>query len=347
MMTFRLLADLKTTPTATTWALADLAQALGRQELYTKQSPQKLNALREHAIIESAVSSNRIEGVDVDPKRIQTLIFGTPLLRDRDEEEVRGYRDALTLIHDRARQLPVDDKTIRLLHEMARGKIWDAGKYKEKTEPIIEHLPQGGSRVRFMPVQAGKPTDDAMAELLERCHLTLRDGVVHPLIVIGAFGLDFLCIHPFRDGNGRVSRLLMLLLCYHAGADVGRYISLERLIETSKDRYYETLEQCSQGWHEGKHNPWPFINYILWVLNTAYTEFENRLGQVKTPLGEKSQVVINAIDRIPGAFSLSQLQHQCPGVSVDMIRHVLNDLRDQGKVQCLGRGRNARWQKNL
>src|SRR5688500_2048462 len=163
---------------------------------------------------------------------------------------------------------------VRDLHRMTRRQIWDPGQYKDKAEPIVEHQPGGRTRVRFMPVEAGAATDAAMAELVERCRAGVRDRVVPPLAAVGAFGLDFLCVHPFRDGNGRVSRLLMLLLCYHAGAEVGRYISLERLVEQSKDRYYETLEESSQGWHEGRHNPWPFINYVLWVLKTAYGEFE-------------------------------------------------------------------------
>ena len=329
MMTFRLFSapEFRSVPVATTWALAELGQALGRQELFTRQSPQKLKKLREHALIESATSSNRIEGVEVDPRRAATLVFGTPRLRDRDEEEVRGYRDALNLVHERGRDLPLTETTVRDLHRMTRGQIWDAGRYKEKAGPIVEHLPGGRTRVRFMPVEAGDATDAAIAELVERCNVSVRDRVVPPLLAVGAFALDFLCVHPFRDGNGRVSRLLMLLLCYHAGAEVGRYVSLERLIEQSKDRYYEMLEQCSQGWHEGRHNPWPFINYVLWVLKTAYAEFEQRLGQVKAPRGEKSQVVIDAVPRLPGDFSIAQLRQQCPGVSVDLVRKVLHDLR--------------------
>jgi Fic family protein len=346
MMTFRqFAAGLPAVPTATAWSLTDLGQALGRQDMFTKQSPQKLKALREHALIESAVSSNRIEGVEVEPKRVATLMFGTPLLRDRDEEEVRGYSDALKLIHEKARTLPVSVDTVQMLHRMTRGDIWDAGKFKQKAEPIIEHLPGGGTRIRFMPVEAGAVTEAAMAELITRWTEAVRDGAIQPLVAMGAFTLDFLCIHPFRDGNGRTSRLLTLLLCYHAGAEVGRYISLERLIEQNKDRYYETLQQASQGWHEGKHNPWPFINYLLWILKTAYTEFERRVGEVKAPRGEKTDGVVRAIDRIPGEFSVARLQQECPGVSVDMIRHVLKDLRAQGKVECLGRGPAAMWRR--
>ena len=218
MTTFRQFSapDFKALPIATGWSLNDLGQALGRQELFTKQSPQKLKALREHALIESAVSSNRIEQVNIDPARAGTLVFGTPLLRDRDEEEVRGYRDALSLIHSLGRDLALDEATIRNLHQMTRGQIWDAGQYKQRTEPIIEHLPTGDARVRFTPTEAGPATEAAVAELVERYNVSVCDRVVPPLVAVGAFGLDFLCIHPFRDGNGRVSRLLMLLLRLNA-----------------------------------------------------------------------------------------------------------------------------------
>jgi Fic family protein len=210
--------------------------------------------LREHALIESAVSSNRIEGVEVEQARIGTLVFGKPLLRDRDEEEVRGYRDALQLIHEQGTKLPVSEETILKLHRLTRGEIWDAGQYKEKDSDIIEKYPDGRERVRFKTVSAAE-TAGCMQELIERWHDCVREHWVHPLIALAAFNLDFLCIHPFRDGNGRVSRLLLLLQCYHLGYEVGRYISLERIIEQNKERYYETLEQSSQGWHEGKHDP--------------------------------------------------------------------------------------------
>ena len=168
-----------------------------------------------------------------------------------------------------------------------------------------------------------------------------------PLLLSGALVLDFLCIHPFRDGNGRVSRLLMLLQCYQLGFEVGRYVSLERLIEQNKERYYETLEISSQGWHQGKHDPWPYINFVLYTLNGAYREFEQRAGETGAPKGEKTDQVRSAVLRLTGSFSLSDLQRECPGVSVDMIRHVLRLLRTTGEVECLGRGRNAVWRKRL
>ena len=226
----------ETIPASTAWYIADIAEARGRQKLYTRQVPQRLKALREHALIESAVSSNRIEGIEIDQKRVGTIIFGKPLLRDRDEEEVRGYREALNLIHQDATDIPLSVETILKLHRITRGEIWDAGKYKEEDGDIIEKYRDGRERIRFKTVTAAE-TPQYMETLVSFWSRALKEKWVHPLIAVAAFNLDFLCIHPFRDGNGRVSRLLLLLQCYHLGYEVGRYISLERLIEQNKERY--------------------------------------------------------------------------------------------------------------
>jgi Fic family protein len=250
-------------PATTAWYLDSLGEFRGKQELYTRQSPQKLRVLREHAIIESAVSSNRIEGVSVEPSRIESvLIAAHPLFRDRDEEEIRGYRDALNWIHEAPSKIPLDEISLKRMHAMARGQIWDAGQYKEKDGDIIERYQDGQERVRFKPTSA-RDTPGAMQKLIDLWNQCRQERWVPAPVALAAFNLDLLCIHPFRDGNGRVSRLSLLLQAYHSGMEVGRYISLERLIEQNKDRYYQTLEQCSVGWHEGKHDPWPFINYIL------------------------------------------------------------------------------------
>jgi Fic family protein len=344
MMTLRqLAAEPPTIPTRTSWYLADLAEARGKQELFTRQSPQKLKVLREHALIESAVSSNRIEGVEVDKSRVGTLIFGKPTLRDRDEEEVRGYRDALKLIHESGAKLPISEATIKRLHKLCRGDIWDAGKYKDKDVDIIQTYADGRSRVRFKTV-AAKQTPKFMGEMVELWERGLREKWVHPLVLLAALNLDFLCIHPFRDGNGRASRLLLLQSLYHCGFEVGRYISLERLIEQNKERYYETLEQSSVRWHDGKHDPWPYLNYLLYILAQACKEFERRVGQLKSPRGEKTALVEEAIARQSGLFSLSDLQSACPSVSVDLIRSVLKRLKGTS-VECLGRGHTAKWRK--
>lgn len=345
MMTLKqFTAKPETIPAITSWYLSDLGIALGRQELFTRQSPQRLKVLREHALIESAVSSNRIEGVTVDQTRIRTILFGKAHLRDRDEEEVRGYRNALRLVHEGATKLPVSEDTILKLHKLAKGDIWDAGKYKEKESDIIEKYPDGPSRVRFRTVSPAK-TPAYMVELIDLWNQCLRERWVHPLIAMAAFNLDFLCIHPFRDGNGRVSRLLLLLQCYHLGYEAGRYISIERIIEQSKDRYYETLEQSSQRWHEGRHDPWPYVNYVLFTLKIAYKEFEERVGQLRSPKGAKTELIKSAIERTFGPFRIADIQRECPGVSLDMIRQVLKIMKASGQVECLGLGQSAQWQK--
>ncbi len=345
MMTLRQLSSKpETIPAIISWYLADMGEARGKQELFTKQAPQKLKVLKEHALIESAVSSNRIEGVTVDQTRIRTIVFGKSHLRDRDEEEVRGYRNALKLIHEQAAKMSVSEETILKLHKLAKGDIWDAGRYKEKESDIIEKYPDGTARVRFKTVSPTR-TPKYMAELVDLWNQCIRERWVHPLVALSAFNLDFLCIHPFRDGNGRVSRLLLLLQLYHLGYEVGRYISIERIIEQNKDRYYETLEQSSQGWHEGKHDPWPYINYLLFTLKAAYREFEERVGYLKSPKGAKTELIRSAIDSFAGEFSLSDLERACPGVSRDMIRRVLRERQNLQEVECLGRGPGALWRK--
>ncbi len=330
-------------PGSTSWYLADLGEFRGQQSLYTRQTPQRLNSLREHALIESALSSNRIEGFTVETRRVRELMFGTPLLRDRDEEEVRGYRNALALIHDQGAKLPVSEETIRCLHRLTRGEIWDAGEYKQRDSDIIERHADGGERVRFRTVSPAE-TPGAMLELIGDWQRSLDEAWIHPLIALAAFNLDFLCIHPFRDGNGRVSRLLLLLQCYHLGHAVGRYISLERLIEQNKARYYETLEQSSQRWHEGHHDPWPYINYVLFILKSAYRELVERVGDMEAPRGSKTEQVLAAIQRLPREFTLAQLEQTCPGVSRDMVKRVLSARRGQ-LVECIGRGPGAKWIK--
>jgi Fic family protein len=344
MTTLRRLArELAGIPMSTAWYLSDLAEAKGRQQLFTRQSPQRLKALREHAMIESAVASNRIEGVEIEPSRVRAVVLGSPTPRDRNEEEVRGYRDALRLIHSSFDELPVAEATIRDLHRISRGDTGDAGEYKTRDIDIIETAANGRSRVRFRTVPA-RSTAKTMRNLMTAWD-SLEGQSIPSLVAVAALNLDFLCVHPFRDGNGRVSRLLLLLQCYHAGLEVGRYVSIERIIERNKERYYETLEESSRGWHEGTHDPWPYINYLLYVLKEAYREFERRVGETAARRGEKSETVIAAVERMTAPFSIAELQRDCPGVSVDMLRRVLNTLKADGRVECLGRGRSARWKR--
>jgi Fic family protein len=257
---------------------------------------------------------------------------------------VRGYRDALNLIHTQGAKLPIAEETLRRLHALSRGGIGDAGEYKQTDNDIIEVFPDGRREVRFRTVHAGD-TPPFMAELIQRWRDVQTQRTVHPFIALTAFNLDFLCIHPFRDGNGRVSRLLFLLTCYHGGLEVGRYISLERLIEQNKERYYETLKLSSEDWHKGKHNPWHYINFLLYTLLDAYKEFEQRVGETASPRGSKTALVLGAIDRRVGAFQAADLQRDCPGVGLDLIRRILKEKRKSGQVDCEIRGPKSLWHK--
>ena len=234
--------------------------------------------------------------------------------------------------------------TILRLHQLCRGDIWDAGCYKDKDVNIIERYADGTSRVRLRTVSpsATPAATDALCAAWNQC---LREQPAVGTVALAAFNLDFLCIHPFRDGNGRVSRLLWLLCAYKLGFEVGRYISLERLVEENKERYYQTLELASQGWHDGGEDPWSYVAYVLSTLKLAYRQFEQRLAATGEPRGAKTQSIEEVVGAMLGEFTLTDLQNACPGVSLDMIRKVLKDLRAAHKVVCLSRGPGARWQR--
>ena len=336
------LPNLKNIPLITTWELGELAEMKGHQELYTKQSPQRLKRMCEFSMIESAVSSNRIEGVTIDEKRVGTVLFGNTNLRDRNEEEVRGYRNALDLIHSQFNKLPLTAETIRRFHALSRPGIWDAGKFKEKSGDIIETYPDGSSRIRFKTVEP-ENVEKYLNCAIEKYNETTRDNRISPLIALAAFNLDFLCIHPFRDGNGRVSRLLLLFMLYQLGYEAGRYISIEKMIESTKTQYYETLELSSKNWHEGRHDAWPYINYLLYVFKNIYKEFESRFEGTKAPRGEKTAIIIRALNEFTGVFSLKELEQRCPGVSRDMIQTVMK--QNIQYLKCSGHGAGSRWQK--
>jgi Fic family protein len=329
---------------STLWLVGDVMEAKGRQDLYVRQSPQLLKALREIALIQSAESSNRIEGVTVARERLAPLVIGAAWPRDRSEEEVQGYRNALNLIHTKAPSLEISPDLVRELHGVIQKGAGDAGQWKRVDNQIIETRRGQRPLVRFQPVSAAL-TPAAMQELCLSYRHTLDQRRAHPLVAVAALVLDFLCIHPFRDGNGRVGRLLFLLACYRQGLEVGRYISLERLVEESREDYYEDLRLSSQHWHEGRHDLLPWLNYVLAILRRAYFEFEQRAGQVKSQRGAKTELIESAVRSQVGPFSLSAIQGLCPGVSRDMVRRVLREMQSARKVECLSRGRSATWRK--
>ena len=342
MKTFQIFEELKEIPLASSWLLNDIAEMKGRQQLYTKQSPHSLKVLKEHAIIESSVSSNRIEGVEIDKKRVGTVIFGKQHLRDRNEEEVRGYRLALNFVHSEYRKKELSTELILYLHRIMRGDIWDAGIIKTKDSDIIETFSDGRHRVRFKTVKVEK-TITFLEELISSYNSYISERKIPELIGLAAFNLDFLCVHPFRDGNGRISRLLLLGDLYRFGIEAGRFVSLEKIIEETKDQYYETLEISSHGWHDAKHNPWPYINYILFVIKELYKGFEIKFKNIQNLKGTKTDSVIQAVNSFTCPFKIRDLEFKCPGVSREMIRKVLKDLKNKDLVFCSGKGPAAVW----
>ncbi|MBI4655292.1 MAG: Fic family protein [Elusimicrobia bacterium] len=331
-------------PAGSVWLMTDIAQSKGRQDLYTKQSPQILKALRDMALVQSVESSNRIEGITVQAQRLKPLVLGNVRPKNRSEEEVQGYRKALNLIHANHKNLAITPELMKKLHLMIQEGSGDAGQFKNIDNEIIETKPGQAPFIRFKPVSF-KDTPKAAEELCVAYRHAINQEHVPPILAIAAFVLDFLCIHPFRDGNGRVARLLTLLALYQRGIDVGRYISIERLVEDTREDYYRVLLESSRKWHEGRHNIIPWFNYFLSIIRRAYIEFEDRAGKVKSAKGAKTGFVLNAIKSFAGNFTLADLEKACPGVSRDMIRLVLKDLSRKGVVKCLGKGPGALWSK--
>lgn len=340
------LGNLSFSPAQVT-TLRRLGEYRGKQELYERQRPETLEALRTVAVVESTDSSNRLEGITAPKARLEAIVEHATTPRNRSEQEIAGYRDALELIHQARSDMPVSVNVIRQLHQTMYSYLpGDGGRWKSVDNEIVERDGDGNvTRVRFRAVPAAM-TPEAMEQTVELYRDSVRQGQ-EPLVLIPLVVLDFLCIHPFRDGNGRVARLMTLLLLYHAGYDVGRYISLERLFEESRESYYDTLEESSHGWHEGKHDWQPWTNYFWGVLTRAYATFEERVGTVGFYRGSKSQRVRDAIERTMIPFRITEIEKECPDVSRETIRKVLRSMRAEGRLETTGRGRGARWRKLL
>ncbi len=325
--------------------MRSLGEFRGRQMLYTDQFPEVLDTLRRVAIVQSTESSNRIEGITVASGRVEALVSKKAKPRDRSEQEVAGYRDVLASIHANHINLQMSPKLILDWHRtLYRFTDETGGKWKEKDNAILEVRPDGRQVMRFKPVSALK-TPEFMDHLLALFGEAIDKKETDPLLLIATFILDFECVHPFKDGNGRIGRLLTLLLLYHAGYEVGRYISLERIIEESKETYYDALNKSSHGWHESKHDLRPWWNYFLGMLTAAYKEFEDRVGTITSARGAKREMVQRAIERLPKLFVIGDLKRACPGVSYPTLQRALADLRKERKVRCLGRGPDATWER--
>ena len=324
--------------------LKKIGEYRGKQELFNRQTPEILESLQQVAIIESSESSNRLEGVTAPHDRIEALVLKSTTPKNRSEQEIAGYRDALGLIHESAQYMDFTVNIILQCHSVVCRYMPDeGGRWKMVNNEIVERNPDGSiKKIRFRPVSAVQ-TPQAMDTLAKSYNEAINQHRKEPLVVIPLTILDFLCIHPFTDGNGRVARLLTLLLLYHFDYQVGRYISLERIIEESKDTYYETLEHSSKGWHQGKHDTFPWMNYFWGVLLRAYREFEERVGKIRTGKGSKTEQIRMAINRKIGPFAISDIESDCPGISRDMIRVVLRQLRDEKAIILRGKGRGAKW----
>ena len=323
-----------------------LGEYKGREEVLKLQSPQVLETLRQTAVIQSTESSNRIEGVVAPHDRIVKLVQKKVKPANRSEQEIAGYRDVLNTIHANHAHMKFNVNLILQMHRDLLKFTPEKGGHWKATQNEIEEIgPDGKKFVRFTPI-APHLTEDAMQSLHDRFNKATESQQIEPLLLIPAYVLDFLYIHPFRDGNGRMARLISLLLLYQAGFLVGRFISLENIIENTRQSYYDTLYASSQKWHQGKHSLVPWWDYFLGVmLFSAYGEFEKRAGTLTTARGAKTATVLDAIERLPNGFRIVDVERAAPNVTREMIRVVLNRLKKEKRVYCEGRGSAATWYK--
>lgn len=324
-----------------------LGEYKGKEHLYQEQSPQTLSRLREVAIIQSTESSNRIEGITAPHARIEQLLKEKTSPKSRSEQEIVAYRNVLDSIHTNNPYIPISVNTLLQFHrDLYQFQPGYGGRWKVSDNAIEEARPDGTKFIRWNPTPAHL-TDIAIQDL-HRDYLRLReDAKIDPLILIASYILDFLCIHPFNDGNGRMARLMTLLLLYKEGYDVGKYISLEQIIERTKDSYYDTLYRSSQGWHEAEHDLMPWMEYFVGVvLLSAYQDFESRVGIVTRSRGSKTEAVLTSIALLQTRFKISDLQRSCPGVSLPTIRLTLDRLRKDKSIRCIKSGKDAVWEKS-
>jgi len=323
-----------------------LGEYRGKEALFIQQTPQVLESLRQVAIIQSTESSNRIEGIEAPTDRIRKLVERKTTPLNRSEQEIAGYRDALATIHVNHANMPFTAGIVLQLHrDLYQFVAQKGGRWKMTDNEISEIRANGTKIARFRPTPA-----HLTADAMDRLHTLFKEqwelGRIDPLLLIPAYVLDFLCIHPFSDGNGRMARLLTLLLLYQAGFEVGRFISLEQLVEKQREGYYNALNNSSQGWHEGAHSLQPWWEYFLGVmLLGAYREFEIRTGDLTSAHGAKTEMVIAAIQKLTSTFRYADIAQSCPNVSRPTIKRVLQQLRQEGKVECMHPGRDAYWEK--
>lgn len=321
--------------------IAAIYKEAGKQEMYLKQRPEELEKLVEIAKVQSTEASNAIEGIVTTSTRIRQLVEEKTAPRNRDEQEIAGYRDALNIIHENFDAIPITRNYILQLHKVLYSHMNNpmAGQTKSVQNYISATDPDGHTETLFTPL-APFETPEALDRICDEYNRVIGNMEAEPLIVIPIFIHDFLCIHPFNDGNGRMSRLLTTLLLYRNGFYVGKYISLEAKIAKNKDLYYAALRQAQEGWHEGTEDAVPFIKYLLGIILSAYRDFEDRFSlveQKKPALETVRQATLNKI----GRFSKQDIRELCPALSVSSIEGALRKLVASGELKREGNGKST------
>ncbi len=320
--------------------IAAIYKESGKQELYLKQRPQELEKLVEIAKIQSTEASNAIEGIVTTSTRIKQLVEEKTTPHNRDEQEIAGYRDALNIIHESFDAIPVTQNYILQLHKIMYSHMNNpmAGRTKNVQNYITATYPDGHTEILFTPLEPYE-TPEALDRICEEFNKVIGNMELEPLIAIPVFIHDFLCIHPFNDGNGRMSRLLTSLLLYRCGFYVGRYISLEAKIAKNKDLYYSALSESQMGWHEGTEDVVPFIKYILGTVLAAYKDFEDRFALVEIKRTALETVRMASQSKI-GRFTKQDIRELCPSLSLSAIESALRKMVDDGELKREGSGKN-------
>ena len=321
--------------------VAAIYKEAGKQELYLKQRPEELEKLVEIAKIQSTEASNAIEGIVTTNTRIRQLVEEKTTPKNRSEQEIAGYRDVLSIIHESFDVIPITRNYILQLHKILYNHTNNpiAGQTKNVQNYISATYPDGHTETLFTPLTPYE-TPPALDRICEEYNRVIGNLELEPLIAIPVFIHDFLCIHPFNDGNGRMSRLLTTLLLYRSGFYVGRYISLEAKIARNKDLYYDALGASQDGWHEGIDDPVPFIKYLLGTILSAYKDFEERFALVEEKLPALETVRRAAENKI-GRFTKQDIRAQCPSLSISSIEGALRKLVEAGELRREGRGKRT------
>lgn len=321
--------------------IAAIYKEAGKQEMYLKQRPEELEKLVEIAKIQSTESSNAIEGIVTTSTRVKQLVEEKTTPKNRDEQEIAGYRDVLNIIHESFDAIPISQNYILQLHKILYSHMNNpmSGRTKSVQNYISATYPDGHVETLFTPL-APFETPEALDKICEEYNRVIGNMEVEPLIVIPIFIHDFLCIHPFNDGNGRMSRLLTTLLLYRSGFYVGKYISLEAKIAKNKDLYYDALHQAQSGWHEGIENVVPFIKYLLGTVLAAYKDFEDRFALVETKLPALEVVRRATMNKI-GRFTKQDIRELCPSLSISSIEGALRKLVSSGELKREGVGKST------